>query len=83
VAYIAGILVAYLVYRHWRRDLFVLAAGALSVIVMVTGLLSKALITNVTHTGGAGALLMIGLVVIGMSAGAAYWLKRVAAEATS
>src|SRR5258706_5168461 len=83
IAYIAWIIVAYLVYRHWRRDLFVLAAGALSVIVMVTGLLSKALITNITNTGGAGALLMIGLVVIGMSAGAAYWLKGVAAESTS
>ena len=83
VAYIAWIIVAYLVYRHWRRDLFALAAGALSVIVMVTGLLSKALITNVTNKGGAGALLMIGLVVIGMSAGAAYWLKSIAAEGAS
>ncbi len=81
VAYIAWIVAAYAVYRHWRRDLFVLAASALSVIVMVTALMSKALFSS--HSGDAGALLIIGLVVIGMSAGAAYWLKTIAAEEAS
>ena len=78
VAYIAWIVLAYLVYRHWRRDLFVLAAGALSVIVMVTGLMSKAIISS--RAWQPGALLIIGLVIIGMSAASAYWLKGVAAE---
>ena len=68
--------VAYYFYRHWSRDLYVLAGGALSVIVVATAFLTKAL-----HLQDAGAFLLTGLAVIGMSAAAGYWLRNVAAEA--
>lgn len=79
IAYIAWIIAAYFVYRPWRRDLFVLAGAALSIIVMATALMVRHLLSS-DFSGGVGALLFIGLVVIGMSAASAYWLKSVAAE---
>jgi uncharacterized membrane protein len=64
----------YAVYRHLVKDLYMLAGGALSLIVLVATLLAKAM-----RIEDAGALLFIGLVVIGLSAAAGYWLKTVAA----
>ncbi len=69
----------YYVYRHWIADLFMLAAGCLSLILVVTSLLTRGLIEAVE----AGGFLLIALAVIGMSAGAAVWLKRVKAEMDS
>jgi uncharacterized membrane protein len=66
----------YVVYRLTIQDVFMLAAISLSVIVVVTRFLSR-------HIGSgdtAGAFLFISLAVIGMSAGAAMWLKSVATE---
>jgi len=68
---------AYFVYKHRTFDLFVLAGGVLSVIVFVSAFLGDALLDRAE----AGGFLVIGLVVIGMSAAGAWWLKRVAAEA--
>jgi uncharacterized membrane protein len=66
---------AYLVYRRLTRDVYVLAVGACSVIVVVTTFLVwRAAIHE------AGGLLLIGLVIIGLSAAAARWLRGVAAE---
>ena len=76
VAYVAWLAGAYFYYRTRLRDLFVLAGGALGVIVVVTGALSRAMLDNFE----AGGFLFIGVAVIGMSAGAAYWLRTIARE---
>jgi uncharacterized membrane protein len=67
---------AYFYYRHRRRDLFVLAGGVLSVIVLVSAFLGDKLLGHAE----AGGFLVIGLAVIGMSAAGAWWLKRIATE---
>lgn len=73
--WMAWIVVAYIVYRHWVKDLFVLAGGVLSVIVIVTTFIAKQ-----THMREAGTFLFLGLLVIGMSAAGGYWLKQMATE---
>ena len=75
-AYLAWLGAAYFYYRHRVRDLFVLAGGVLSVIVIVTAWLGDALLDRAE----AGGFLLIGLVVIGMSAAGAWWLKQIAGE---
>jgi uncharacterized membrane protein len=62
---------AYFWYRHVRPDLFVLAGGLLGLIVIVAAWLSR-------FMPGGGGYLLIGLAVIGMSAGGAIWLNRLA-----
>ncbi|HEX8064549.1 MAG TPA: DUF2157 domain-containing protein [Allosphingosinicella sp.] len=82
-AAVAGAVLAYVVwlaaicvwYRRVRPDLFMLAGGLLSLIVAVVALMSQNILG-----GDAGGFLLIGLVVIGMSAGGAVWLKSVARE---
>jgi len=69
---------AYAFYRYRMRDLFVLAGGVLSTIIVVASVLSKQLLDR--SGAEAGAFLLIGLVVIGMSAAGAFWLRRVARE---
>ena len=75
-AYLAWLGAVYFFYRHRERDLFVLAGGVLSVIVFVTAWLGDALLDH----ADAGGFLIIGLVVIGMSAAGAWWLKQIAGE---
>lgn len=71
--YLAWLAAFYGWYRHVRLDLFMLAAGLLSLIVTVVVFLA--------HEGGDGSfLLLIGLAVIAMSGGGAFWLRRVARE---
>lgn len=67
---------AYLVYRRWRRDVFVLAVGVSSVIAVVISYLLWRM-----RLADAGAFLLVALVVIALSAGGARWLRAVAAEA--
>jgi len=74
-AWLAWIGALYGVYRHVLKDLFMLAAGALSAIVVATTLLSRGL----TFRDG-GAFLLLGVAVIGLSAAAGYWLRQVARE---
>lgn len=73
-AYFAWLVGAYFYYRRHTRDLFVLAGGVLSLIVFVTSWLSDALLGE----ADAGSLLLIGVVVIAMSAAGAWWLKGIA-----
>ena len=73
--WLAWIAAAYYIYRHWMRDLYVLAAGVLSVIAMATTSLAKQM-----PRSDAGTFLLLGLLVIAISAAGGYWLKRVAAE---
>lgn len=74
--HMAWLVAAYACYRHRMRDLYVLAGGVLSAIVVVAAFLSKSMVSR----GDAGAFLFIGMVVIGLSAAGGYWLKQVAAE---
>ena len=74
-AWAAWLVAAYLVYRRTIKDLYVLAGGALSAIVVVAAFLADSL-----RVQDAGALLFIGLVVVAMSAAAGVWLRLVAAE---
>ena len=75
LAYAAWLAGVYFYYRHRVRDLFVLAGGVLSVIVTVATLLSK----QILRGGDAGGFLIIGIVVIAMSAAGAWWLKSITA----
>jgi uncharacterized membrane protein len=75
LAYAAWLAVIYVWYRRVRPDLFMLAGGLLSLIVAVVVFLSQNMLG-----GDAGGFLFIGLVVIGMSAGGAVWLKSAARE---
>lgn len=76
-AYVAWLAAIYGWYRHMRPDLFMLAGGMLSLIVAVIAFLSKHLIGSGDF---AGSFLLIGLVVIGLSAGGAMWLRSVGRE---
>lgn len=63
------------IYRRRQKDLFMLAGGALSLILVV----SSFFVDWLSFRHGSGFLL-VGLLVIGLSAAAGWWLKRVAAE---
>jgi uncharacterized membrane protein len=75
IAWFAWLGATYVVYRHVVKDVYMLAGGALSVIVVVTAFLGKQM-----RMQDAPALLFMGLLVIGMSAAAGFWLRQVAAE---
>jgi uncharacterized membrane protein len=79
VIYPVWIAALFCVYRSRIPDLFMLAAGCLSIIVVVTSLLVRVLLD---HTD-AGGFLLVAFSVIGMSALAAVWLKKVHGEMAS
>lgn len=64
-------------FRRVCLDIFLLAMGALSAIAVVTALVAR----SVIDLAGGGGLMLLGLLVIGLSAGAAIWLKNLAHEA--
>jgi uncharacterized membrane protein len=66
-------------YRRVRPDLFMLAVGLLSLIVSVPAFLARHLLGG----SGSAGYLVVGLAVIGLSAGGAIWLKSVARETAS
>jgi len=74
--YFAWLIAAYVYYRRQMRDLFVLAGGVLSLIAFVATLLSHYMLRD----ADAGSFLLIGVVVIAMSAAGAWWLKGMASE---
>ena len=73
--WLAWMAAAYATYRHWQKDVYVLAGGVLSAIVVVASVLGK----NMGHSD-AGGFLFIGMVIIGMSAAGGWWLKNVVNE---
>lgn len=73
-AWLAG---AYALYRHRRHDLYVLAVGVLSVVIVVTVFLGHSMLRG---GDAAGSLLFIGLAVLGLSAVGGWWLRQVARE---
>ncbi len=66
---------AYAAYRHWVKDVYVLAGGVLSAIVIITSTFAKHMTLH-----DAGAFLFIGLVIIGLSAAGGWWLRTVVKE---
>ena len=77
LTYVAWLGALYLVYRHRRPDLFMLAGACLSLIVCLTSLLAKSMLQSLDS---AGLFLLIALLVIAQAAAAAAWLRRVHAE---
>ena len=67
----------YACYRHVILDLFLLAGGVLSIVIVIASLLSEAMLHGRNE---GGPLLLIGLVVIGLSALGGIWLKNLARE---
>ncbi len=80
LVYCVWLAAAYALYRHKFQDIFVLAGGVLSTIIVVTTGLVRMMILNSFSAGG---LLFLGMAVIGMSAAGGYWLKALAQEETS
>lgn len=76
LAYFAWAAAFYHWYRRVRPDLFMLAVGLLSVIVSVATFLSQQLLPG----AGSAGYLIVGLAVIGLSAGGALWLKSAGRE---
>ena len=77
LGYFVWLATAYFIYRHKFLDIFVLAGGVLSLIIVVTSGLSKLMLS---HGESSSALLAIGLMVIGLSAAGGYWLKSITLE---
>ncbi|MBS0309637.1 MAG: DUF2157 domain-containing protein [Proteobacteria bacterium] len=75
LAYCVWMAVAYVYYRHRLADVFVLAGGVLSAIMVMTVILVR-----IMDRMEAGAFLLIGMLIIGMSAAGGLWLKNVANE---
>lgn len=67
----------YFFYRKIQIDLFMLAGGCLSGIVIIVTWLGK----EVLSQGQSIAYLMLSILVIGMGVGSAFWLKKVQEEA--
>jgi uncharacterized membrane protein len=74
--WLAWLAALYYAYRVWRADLYMLAGGVLSVIVLAAVFLARHMI----RADAAAAYLFIGLVVIGLSAAGGWWLRQVANE---
>jgi len=66
----------YAFYRRFFLDLFLLAGGVLSIVIIVASLLSKAM----EHARGGGSFLFIGFVVVGLSSLGGIWLKNISQE---
>lgn len=76
LAWVAWLASMFFIYRKIIPDLFMLAGGCLSAIMVTVSFLGKQLLED----GSAGGFLFLALVVIGMGAGAAFWLKNVHRE---
>jgi hypothetical protein len=67
---------AYAVYRHRLRDLYLLALGVLSLVIVFAVFLAH----HLARHGDAGAFLLVGMAVLGLSAAGGWWLRTVAGE---
>ena len=77
LGYCLWLAATYFTYRRKLVDIFILAGGVLSVIVVGTTALARGLFD---HGGNAASLLFVGLVVIGLSAAGGFWLNSIARE---
>ncbi|MFT5697488.1 MAG: putative membrane protein [Desulforhopalus sp.] len=69
----------YIVYRKIRPDLFMLAGCCLSVITVSISFLGEQLLQD----GSPAGFLFLAIVIIGMGAGSAFWLKKINQEIMS
>jgi hypothetical protein len=76
IGYCAWLAGAYAVYRHWVQDLYVLALGVLSLVVVAAVFLGH----HMLRSSDAGAFLFVGMAVLGLSAAGGWWLRTVARE---
>lgn len=76
IAYPLWLVAIYACYRRFIIDLFLLAGGVLSIVIVTASLLSRALV----HGSSGGAFLFIGFVIIGLSALGGMWLKNLSKE---
>lgn len=76
IGYSAWLACAYLIYRRRVRDLYVLALGVLSLVIVVAVFLGHIML----RSGDAGAFLFVGMAVLGLSAAGGWWLRTVARE---
>ncbi|MGM0785549.1 MAG: DUF2157 domain-containing protein [Pseudomonadota bacterium] len=76
LAYPLWLAAIYGVYRYWRPDLFMLAGGCLSAIMVTLLFLARQLLWQAE----AGGFLILFLAALGLGAAAVFWLKRVHAE---
>lgn len=76
IGFILFIVIGYRYYRHHRKDVFALAGGILSCIVVATTFMAK----NVFDYRDGGSFLLIALFIVAQSAAAAWWLKKVTKE---
>lgn len=75
LAWLGWLAAAYAAYRRRVKDVYVLAGGVLSIVVVITTLLARHI-----RMHDAGSFLFIGLVIIGLSAAGGWWLRSVANE---
>jgi uncharacterized membrane protein len=76
IAYPLWLAAIYACYRRFILDLFLLAGGVLSIVIVFASLLAKVM----EHDRGGGSLLFIGLVVVGLSSLGGMWLKNLSQE---
>lgn len=76
LVYLGWMGLGYAYYRHVVRDLFMLAGGVLSAIVYVLSWLG----THLFDDASADTWLLFALLVIGLSAAAGTWLRKLAGE---
>lgn len=74
--YAAWVALVFYVYRWKLLDLFMLAGWVLSLIVFITAALGRLLL----ESGQADGFLLLGMMVIAMSAAGAWWLREIAAR---
>jgi len=79
LAFLAWSAALFVVYRRLRLDVFMLAGGCLSVIVMVASVLGR-VIAEATRGADAFGFLFVALVVVGMAGASGWWLRQVARE---
>ena len=79
LAWLVWSLLLYWVYRRLKPDLFMLAGGCLSGIVVIVALLSKHLLKDFN----AGIFLLLAFIVIGLGTSAAVWLRTIHKELQS
>jgi uncharacterized membrane protein len=79
LAWVAWMACMYVFYRKIKPDLFMLAGCCLSTITVAVCFLSEHLLKS----SSAGSFLLLALMVVGMGAGAAFWLKNIHQECQS
>ena len=75
--WLAWIVSFYFFYRYTKHDLFMLSGIALSSIVVAASFLLKVLFETDMNIG---SLFVSTILIVGMSAGAAFWLKKIQKE---